>query len=206
MFALSLTLLIVSLEIPANYGELVDAFRQLPVFAVCFALLAMCWYYHYLYHRRYGLEDFGTHLLNWALLFAVLFYVYPLKFLFTLLFEMWFGIEATIRQPAAAEWPTVMLLYSGGIVAIFGIFSMMNRRALLLANQLELDEMEIVQTRGAMHAHLFSAGLGVVSMAIALFTPRWFPFAGAVYMLMGPLHAIHGFRIGRKVERLAAGR
>jgi hypothetical protein len=37
--------------------------------------------------RRYGLDDLPTIVLNAALLFIVLFYVYPLKFLFTLLFS-----------------------------------------------------------------------------------------------------------------------
>ena len=31
-------------------------------FAVCFAILVMVWHYHYLFHRRFGFEDFTFNL------------------------------------------------------------------------------------------------------------------------------------------------
>ena len=39
------------------------------------------WGRHYYFFRYYGLEDITTIVLNTLLLFLVLFYVYPLKFL-----------------------------------------------------------------------------------------------------------------------------
>ena len=85
VFAFALALIVVSLEVPRTYDDLLAVIRTFPAFAVCFALLMMCWYYHYKFFRRYGLEDFPTILLNTLLLFVILFYVYPLKFLFTAL-------------------------------------------------------------------------------------------------------------------------
>jgi len=92
VFALALTLLIVSLEIPRTFDELVQIFRLAPLFLVCFFLIIMIWYFHYLFHRRYGLEDFITIVLNSLLLFVVLMYVYPLKFLFSLLLSGMTGV------------------------------------------------------------------------------------------------------------------
>ena len=75
VFGFALTLLVVSLEVPRNYGELMAAMRGFVPFAVCFAQLVMIWRAHYIFSRRYGLEDRYTVFLNVALLFVVLFYV-----------------------------------------------------------------------------------------------------------------------------------
>jgi hypothetical protein len=60
-------------------------------FAVCFSILFWVWYDHYRFFRRYGLADGVTTTLTGALLFIVLFYVYPMKFLFAMLFDQLFG-------------------------------------------------------------------------------------------------------------------
>ena len=52
-------------------------------FALMFAMVCWIWYEHNLFFRRYGLQDPWTVFLNCVLLFVVLFYVYPLKFLTT---------------------------------------------------------------------------------------------------------------------------
>src|SRR3954453_810699 len=83
VFAFALTLLVVSLEVPHTFAELVMAMKGFASFAICFAMLVQVWYYHYIYSRRYGLQTTYTVVLNAILLFVVLFYVYPLKFLFT---------------------------------------------------------------------------------------------------------------------------
>src|ERR1044071_6957795 len=85
VFAFAVTLLVVSLEVPHTFEELLDAMRGFAAFAICFAMLAQVWFHHYRYFRRYGLQDTFTVALNSVLLFVVLFYVYPLKFVFTML-------------------------------------------------------------------------------------------------------------------------
>ena len=50
-----------------------------------FAALILVWSYHYRLFSRFDLEDLWTIVLNSVLLFLVLFYVYPLKFLMTML-------------------------------------------------------------------------------------------------------------------------
>jgi len=83
VFAFAVTLLVVSLEVPHTFNELMQAMKGFIAFAICFALLVQVWYYHYIFARRYGLQTTYTVVLNAMLLFVVLFYVYPLKFLFT---------------------------------------------------------------------------------------------------------------------------
>src|SRR5687767_12608155 len=82
VFGFALTLLVVSLEVPSTFAQLRHALAGTPVFAICFAMLAWVWRRHYLFFRRYGLQDGYTVILNSLLLFVILLYVYPLKFMY----------------------------------------------------------------------------------------------------------------------------
>src|ERR1700720_854768 len=90
-FGFAVPLLVVSLEVPKTYHELMLAIRGFPAFAVCFALLFQVWWRHYRFFRSYDLEDARVIVLTGSLLFVVLFYVYPLKFLWTVVFSQFAG-------------------------------------------------------------------------------------------------------------------
>lgn len=77
VFAFALTLLVVSLEVPSRYRDLMTLVRGFLPFACCFALLVWIWYEHSAFFSRFGLNDGVTIVLNAVLLFVVLFYVYP---------------------------------------------------------------------------------------------------------------------------------
>src|SRR5678815_5860766 len=92
VFGFALTLLVVSLDVPRTFSDLLNTMRGFPAFAICFILLAVIWNSHYKFSRRYGLDDGTTRFLTCVLLFIVLVYVYPLKFLFNLsINDMIFG-------------------------------------------------------------------------------------------------------------------
>src|SRR5690349_17376740 len=74
VFGFSLALLVVSLEVPRTFGELMADMRGFVPFAICFALLAQVWWLHHNFFRRYGLDDGTTAVLNFILLFVILFY------------------------------------------------------------------------------------------------------------------------------------
>src|SRR5438445_8553145 len=99
VFAFAVTLLVVSLEVPRTFSELMYAMRGFGAFAISFTLLFIVWYNQYKFFRRYGLQDNVTMVLNGILLFVVLFYVYPLKFVFTLIVNMFTGGGAELRLP-----------------------------------------------------------------------------------------------------------
>src|SRR5258707_8704630 len=82
IFGMALTLLVVSLQVPKGFGELRVAIREFFPIALCFTLFLLLWYAHSQFFRRFALYDRTTVILNSVLLFVVLFYVYPLKFLF----------------------------------------------------------------------------------------------------------------------------
>src|SRR5215470_1106426 len=84
VFAFAVTLLIVSLEVPKSFAELMQTIRGFFAFGISFLFLMLIWFEHNVFFRRYALDDIRTIFLNSCLLFIVLFYVYPLKFLASL--------------------------------------------------------------------------------------------------------------------------
>lgn len=205
VFAFALTLIVVSLEVPGSFEELYRIMLTFPVFAICFAMLVMVWYYHYRFFRRFGLEDFQTILLNTALLFVVLFYVYPLKFVFTGLLSDLLGLGvASVSDTTLPQARLLMVFYSSGVVLIFGLFALMNLRAYRLREALELDELETYLTHSEIGAHVISLAIGVLSIVLALVSPGiWGPFlAGVIYFLMGPAHGVYGYRRGKRAEQM----
>jgi uncharacterized membrane protein len=123
VFGFALTLLVISLEVPRTFRELKIAMQGFPAFAICFAWLLSIWFQHYRFFRRYGLQDATTFALNAILLFVVLFYVYPLKFLFSLLTSGIFGgsrFGAQHPEPiTGTDVPTLMIIYGLGFIAVY---------------------------------------------------------------------------------------
>src|SRR5918911_2484228 len=68
VFGFAITLLVVSLEVPRSFDELIEAMRGFGAFAVSFALLFVVWFNHYNFYRRYGLQDNYTVWVNAFLL------------------------------------------------------------------------------------------------------------------------------------------
>ena len=199
VFGFALTLLVVSLEVPRTYADLIAVIRGFVPFAACFAQLILIWRAHYRFSRRYGLEDPYTVFLNVILLFLVLFYVYPLKFVFTTIFE-----EVT-GSPAAPDlgWheaSVLMRIYAAGFISVFLLFALMYARAYKLRNQLELNGAESLETRLAVQENLIIAAIGALSFLLALKNPAW---AGWTYFLLAPVLTIHGVVYGKRVRLLA---
>lgn len=202
VFAFALTLLVVSLEVPKTMDKLEELARGFVPFALMFAMVCWVWYEHDKFFRRYALPDAPTVFLNCVLLFVVLFYVYPLKFLTTWLLGGFFRLE----QPSVetlAQKRSLMLLYSSGVILIFGTFMLLYRHAWTHRRALALTPAEEVALRFGERAHLLSALLGVVSIGMVLARIPPF-FAGIIYVLMGPLHAWNGHRHGAAMRRLEA--
>jgi uncharacterized membrane protein len=93
VFGFAVTLLVVALEVPRTSGELLDTMRGFGSFLITFAILFSIWYRQFIFFRRYGLEDRTTVALNGVLIVVVLFFVYPLKFIFTAMISRIEGIK-----------------------------------------------------------------------------------------------------------------
>ncbi len=201
VFGFSLTLLVVSLEVPRTFDDLAEAMRQLVAFGICFVLFLGLWERHYRFFRRFGLEDGATLILNGALLFVVLCYVYPLKFLFTLFIDgIVFGNQTVTIEPQQIVW--LFVIYGAGVAAVFGCYALLYLHAYRLRDALELDDLERAVTRAEITRNLILAGMGLVSALIALLVPlHLVGLAGYSYGLVGVIETWHGRRIGRLRKR-----
>lgn len=210
-FAFAITLLVVSLEVPSTFEELLVVIRGFPAFAVCFTFLIWIWFQHWRFFRRYGLEDAGTAALNAALLFVVLFYVYPLKFLWTLLLNAL--SRGSTAVPVAQGVPPpmqgfhgaqLMQIYGLGFMAIFFLIALLYVRAYMKREALGLNELEQFDTRAGILENFAVGSVGVLSiMMVTVWGSRAGFWAGICYGLIGPVKAVHGFWAGTTRARMA---
>lgn len=202
VFGFALTLLVVSLEVPRDFDGLQNLIRGFLPFALMFSMICWIWYEHQKFFRRYGLQDALTVALNCFLLFVVLFYVYPLKYLTMSLIGPLVHMSAA-SLPPRADGDKVLLLYSGGVVLIFGTFVALYWHAWKQRGRLALTPRELAQLRGGVRGHLISAGLGIASIVVVevlrlIGHAEWMGIGGMLYALMGPLHAWNGRAAARE--------
>lgn len=210
VFAFAVTLLVVALEVPQTFGELWEKMHGFLAFAISFALLFHVWFTQHTFFRRYGLQDTLTVVLNGVLLFLVLFYMYPLKFLFTLVTNQLIGGRETVRLADGslvpmlanvAEGDTMMVIYSLGFGAIFGVFVLLYAHALKKGNELGLTAAEFYDCRASMWSNALMVGIAAFSMLF-----QWVSgnpgLAGVVYALTGVGQTIFWSFAGGKRRRL----
>jgi uncharacterized membrane protein len=193
VFGFAVTLLVVSLEVPDTFAGLLDMLKGFVPFAGSFAILMLVWVYHYNFFKRYDLDDRYTIFLNSALLFVVLFYVYPLKFAFT----SWLGRDLE----SIGTWDNLrymFAIYGGGFCAVFLVFTLLYYHAYRLRAELELEPSEIIDARQHVASCLVMIGVGLMSVANALLAPEGIMIAasGPLYMLIG----LFQWRVGRHYE------
>ena len=201
VFGFALTLLVVSLETPNDFDALKKMMAGFVPFALMFAMVCWIWYEHNIFFRRYGMQDAWTVFLNAVLLFVVLFYVYPLRFLTTALVGGLLGLEGVPDIRLTDSW-MLMVLYSIGVLLIFTTFLMLHWHAWRQRRTLDLSRLEELQLQFRARSHGISAGIAVVSLLILALAPSQAMWAGIIYGLMGPLHAWNGFKGGAAQTRL----
>lgn len=206
VFAFSVSLLVASLEVPQTFEELkVIVKGALPFFATV-ALIFLLWYQQYMFFRRYGLNDFITILLNLAYLATMLFYVYPLKFLFSVLIGSWTGINLF---PKAAEkgmivlgshdFPQLIMLFSAGYFFIWFLIYLMHARAIHFAHNLELNSREMFFTNKEKRGAVWNAGIGLAAIVLAGVHAEM--LAGICYLLIPVLLILNQYIYKLQVQR-----
>jgi len=207
VFAFAVTLLVVSLEVPKTFDELMAGMHGFLPFAAAFAILFVIWTIQYRWFRQYGLQDGPTLWLNAALLFVVLFFTYPLKFLFTWLMNAWTGGAGTVRLPNGETVPmvppgqqaTLMEVYGLGYLAVFGMLLLLHVHAWRRREDLELTPLERFITKATMREQAIQIGIAATSVTLAVAgQPGW---AGLVYVTVGPVMALNGTMVGKRRRR-----
>jgi hypothetical protein len=174
-FAFAVSLLVIAgQQVPDDLDTILRAFNNVPAFAASIAVMAIFWRGHWLWSRRFGLEDGVSSLISWAMIFTMLIYVYPLKIIFG---GMFYGLsDGRLGQPisvhSVAKGRAVFALYGLGFAAIALEIALLYWRAWQLRAPLRLNNAEQFMTRGAIVGWCIPASVGLVSCILALTLPR----------------------------------
>lgn len=207
VFALAVTLLIVSFQAD-TFAELRQAMSGFVAFAATFAILVWIWYEHYVFFRRYGMRDGITILLNCVLLLLVLFYVYPLKFMFSFLAALFLGIGRERWEEmrfSIADGQDLLIVYGLGFLGVFLVMALLHAHALRRQAELALSPRERYATGTQVGGALGNVAIAVVSILLAWLGPdSALAMAGFTYCLIGPFQGIWHYVRGRRGSRIAA--
>lgn len=198
--------MVVSLEVPDSFAELVNGLYGFVAFAFSFAMLIFIWAQHNAFFRRYHLQDGVTILWNSILLFVILFYVYPLKYISIGFVSSFLKISsASPIIQNASELRQLFLIYGLGFIFVFLSFVLLYQHALGKAVDLQLTEQEIFETKTYLRYHLIFVLVGLISVLITILNVGvTFALPGWIYGLLGPLLFWHG-RHRRKLKQKKFG-
>src|SRR5437660_96268 len=204
-FAFAISMLVIAAQqIPDNIQALLAAFKNVPTFVCSIAVLGIYWRGHWLWRRRYGLEDGVSILISWAMIVTILIFIYPLKAIFG---AMWYFISnGQVGQPFSlhtteSQARTIFAIYALGLIAISAEILLLNLRAWQLREPLRLNERETLMTRGELSGWSIPVSVGIVSLVFALTLPtEQIQWSGWVYFSMIILVPLHDFFDKRRLK------
>jgi hypothetical protein len=173
-FAFAVTMLVISNgQVPDDISALLVAFKNVPAFVASIAVLSIFWRGHWLWSRRFGLEDGVSILISWTMLVTILIYVYPLKLLFGAMFYFLSGhvFGQLITAQTEGEVRALFAIYGLGFAAIAVEILFLNLRAWRLREPLRLNDWERSLTRGEIFGWSVPAAVGLVPLVLALTLP-----------------------------------
>ena len=201
-FAFAVTLLVVGGgdAIPTNYADLVFAMKQVPAFAASFANIMLFWYAHHVWSRRFGLDDWGSAILSFMLVFVVLVYVYPLKALYSGAIEFFSGglLPSYFSLESNDDVRVMFIIFGTAYAALSGVIVLLNRHALAQRSVLQMNEFEVYETISTIQHWLINMAVPSVSILLALLAAdAWLVSAGLIYGAFGILLPWHSIRRSR---------
>ena len=194
-FAFAVTMMVIAAErVPDDITALLAAFKHVPAFVASIVVLGIFWRGHWLWSRRYGLEDGVSIIISWALLVTILIYIYPLRTIFGSLFYMLsdgqLGQALGLRTGAQAR--AFFAIYAIGFTAAALEIQLLYLRAWQLREPLRLNERERFLTRADVSGWSIPVTVGIVALVLALTLPvdrvnwsAWVYFSMAIVV---PLH------------------
>jgi uncharacterized membrane protein len=207
-FAFAVTLLVISFNaVPDSAQALVEALKGVPAFAASFALLAMLWWSHADWSRRYGLDDGRSVLLSLLLVFLVLVYVYPLRIIFTSFFGAISGgwLPAGIAIDSGRDLQLLFLAYAIAWTTLGFVMVALYRHAWRQRDALDLSREERIHLRGAIAGQWMIPATGALALLVLAVTevlgkPLLAGMSGFAYAFM----ALTGVAVTRAQRRAEA--
>lgn len=185
MLAFAATLLVVSLDPPRTYDELITNLFGFIPFGLSFIALFYIWVVHTILFRRYPLKDKPSIFINGVLLFTVLFYVQPLRFLATSFVSL-FTRRAGAAVTSWDQLANLFIIYAVGWILIFLLVAWLYQRANATRDSLGLTPLEAYDAVTWSRHYLGFVAAGVVSILVALSgVGLYFGLPGISYATIG---------------------
>src|SRR6266513_1083062 len=204
-FAFAISMLVIAAQqIPDNIQALLAAFKNVPTFVCSIAVLGIYWRGHWLWSRRYGLEDSVSILISWGLIVTILIFIYPLKAICGAIWN--FISNGQVGQPFSlhtteAKASTIFAIYALGLIAISAEILLLYLRAWQLREPLRLNARERLMTRGELTGWSVPVGVGLVSLLFSFILPiEQIAWCGWVYFLMAIMLRVHWFWHSRRLK------
>ncbi|MBA3342306.1 MAG: DUF1211 domain-containing protein, partial [Gemmatimonadaceae bacterium] len=167
MIAFAATLLVVSLDPPRNYDEMITNLYGFVPFGLSFIALFYIWVVHTILFRRYPLKDKPSIFINGILLFTVLFYVQPLRFLATSFVSL-FTRRAGSAVNSWEQLQSLFIIYAAGWIVIFLLVAWLYQRAHATRDSLGITPLEAYDAITWSRHYLGFVAAGVISILVAL--------------------------------------
>lgn len=201
VFAFSITLLMISLEVPKTFTQILNLTDELIAFAVTIIPLFIIWHQHRLFFRHYGLYDNTVLKWNTLLLFIVLIFIFPLKFLSLFLvrfFSSFFGESENVfvTMIEGQQVPLLMVYYGLGALGILFVFSRFYKHSIRKKDELNLNNFELKHTEYYKRIFTHLCFVPLISIAFVLIfmninVTLASVISGMLYSLTGVVFAVN---------------
>ena len=188
VFAFAATMLAVSLDNGKSNTALSIDLVSFTSFLVSFFVLILLWKAHYNFFRRTNYMDNWIIGINSFFLFAVLYFIFPLKSLLYSMFNQFRVTEESLAQ--------LFELYGFAIILLFTSLALMYYRAYQkdIANPQKIKLLYYSR-----HFSIFIL-VSFISILLSVFhVGLKFGLPGIIYSLLGPLCAAYGIWFGKKI-------
>lgn len=130
IFGLALTFLVVKMEIPKSYAEFESMSHGFIGFFITFLMLFIIWNNQARLLSSINKVDAPLKILLACFLFTILFFVFPLKYMFTLALETFFPFyQSAIKMEETltlSQISQLINIFSSTLMTIFGLLMLMN--------------------------------------------------------------------------------
>ena len=213
-FAFALTLLVISLDPPTTMQALTGALVHVPGFVLSATLLMVFWNGHHRWSRRYGLNDGTSIVLSCLLVFTILVFVYPLRYMASAvtastasLMGLPIGPDVhTLGITSVQDVNLMFVIYGIGFMFMSMSIALLNLHAWRQRHDLELDETECIETRTELGTWCILFIAALLSTVTAAAFPNALPIAGWSYALLGVVMPIYIRRMRQGTRRLGTER
>jgi uncharacterized membrane protein len=167
MLAFACALLVLSLDVPRGYADIVTSIKGFIPFGLTFAAILLIWIAHKNLFRRYPLDDPFTVVVNGVFLFTILFYSYPLKWIAGSLVSLVLdnGSQNILSNPDQLR--NLFFIYGMGWIVVFFCIALLYMHAARNSTELGLSEIETYDAvSDAIYYLCFVLG-GAISVALA---------------------------------------